>query len=106
KRLMKENVAMAQAVGGVSARLPEVWINYAVQGVKSAYFDPQGCSTPVSVNLIAEEAQAQTGMKPVNCRPSRHGATGPDGETTWIISYLEPVRAFRLLGASDHTWVK
>src|SRR5436190_11089075 len=37
----------------------------------------------------------------VNCRPSRHGANPLTGKITWIVSFLNPVRPFRLFNASE-----
>jgi hypothetical protein len=36
----------------------------------------------------------------VSCRPSRHGANSR-GETTWVVSFLRPVRPFQLFGTSE-----
>lgn len=91
---------MMRAVDGDSIRLPEQWINYAVQGVDSAYRTLGGESIPTTKEMVAEEALSQTGQTPVDCRISRHGASA-NGLTTWIISYRQPVRSFRLFGTSD-----
>ncbi|KAI1523328.1 hypothetical protein PtrSN002B_011558 [Pyrenophora tritici-repentis] len=73
---------LVRALGGDAVRTPERWINYAVQG------------------LVEEKVCSQTGKQPVSCRTSRHGANH-NGLTTWIISYKEPVRSFRLFGTSQ-----
>ncbi|KAF6515080.1 hypothetical protein HZS61_004986 [Fusarium oxysporum f. sp. conglutinans] len=55
--------------------------------------------------LIIEEIYAQTKTKPKSARPSRHipdPTTNPEQDTqTWIISFLQPVRPFRLFGTSS-----
>lgn len=56
-----------------------------------------------TADLVAEEAEAQTKAKPVSCRPSRHGANPQTGRITWIISFLAPVRPFRLFNASERS---
>ncbi|KAI1521054.1 hypothetical protein Ptr86124_001422, partial [Pyrenophora tritici-repentis] len=75
---------MIRAVEGESARLPERWVNYAVQGVESSY------------RTITGENRDRTGELPA----SRHGPT--EGRTTWIISFTRPVRSFRLFGTGDY----
>ena len=54
-----------------------------------------------TAELVAEEAGAQTKAKPVSCRPSRHGANPLTGRITWVVSFLAPVRPFRLFNASE-----
>jgi hypothetical protein len=53
---------------------------------------------------VEEEVCSQTGKQPVSCRASRHGANHR-GLTTWIVSYKEPVRSFRLFGTSEFSKV-
>ncbi|KAF7566279.1 hypothetical protein PtrM4_145990 [Pyrenophora tritici-repentis] len=91
---------MIRAVEGESARLPERWVNYAVQGVESSYRTITGESIPTTIDDIVSEALFQTGIEPASCRPSRHGPT--EGRTTWIISFTRPVRSFRLFGTGDY----
>ncbi|KAI1687481.1 Exo-endo-phos-2 multi-domain protein [Pyrenophora tritici-repentis] len=91
---------MIRAVEGESARLPERWVNYAVQGVESSYRTITGESIPTTIDDIVSEALSQTGIEPASCRPSRHGPT--EGRTTWIISFTRPVRSFRLFGTGDY----
>lgn len=91
---------MLQALEGDAVRLPERWINYAVQGVPSSFQTLEGTEIPTTTQLVEEEVYSQTRKKPASCRPSRHGANH-QGLTTWIVSYKEPVRAFRLFGTSQ-----
>ena len=37
----------------------------------------------------------------MSCRPSRHGANPLTGRITWVVSFLAPVRPFRLFNASE-----
>jgi hypothetical protein len=87
------------ALDGDTVRIPERWINYAVQGVPSSFRTLDGTEIPTTTQLVEEEACSQTGKQPVSCRTSRHGAN-QQGLTTWIVSYKEPVRSFRLFGTS------
>ena len=101
--LTQENKeTMMRAVNGTEVRTPERWINYAIQGVDSSYRSVLGADIPTTAQLVAEEAFSQTGVMPVDCRTSRHGPT-QNGQMTWIVSYREPVRAFRLFGTSDYS---
>ena len=95
---------MLRALDGDSVRTPERWINYAVQGVPSSFRTVEGTDLPITTQLVEEEACSQTDKPPVSCRPSRHGAN-LNGLTTWIISYKEPVRSFRLFGTSEFSKV-
>ena len=54
-----------------------------------------------TAGIIDEEVMAQTKVQPVSCRPSRFGANALTGKMTWIISFLAPVRPFRLFNTSD-----
>ena len=80
---------------------PQVWHNYAVPGVPSTMQQLVGGANIHTGELIEEEVVAQTNQKPISCRPSRHGPNPKTGKTTWIISFLAPVRPFRLFNASD-----
>jgi len=98
----EKQTLMMQAVDGKSVRIPEQWLNYAVQSVPSSYRTYGGTDVLITKKLVEEEAQSQTGKTPVDCRTSRFG---PDdqGRITWIISYRQPVRAFRLFGTSEYS---
>ena len=98
----EKQALMMQAVDGMSVRTPEQWLNYAVQNVPSSYRTYAGIEVPITRQLVEEEVYSQAGKTPVDCRTSR---LGPDaqGRITWIISYRQPVRAFRLFGISDYS---
>lgn len=91
---------MIRAVGGMSAALPETWHNYAVPHVATTYRSLTGEVIHTTVEMVEAEAATQTGKRPVNCRPSRHGPNA-FGDMTWIVSFKEPVRYFQLFGTSD-----
>ena len=71
-----------------------------MQGVPSSFRTLDGTELPTTTQLVEEEVCSQTGKQPVSCRTSRHGAN-QNGLTTWIVSYKEPVRSFRLFGTSQ-----
>lgn len=92
--------AICQTLGATGVNLPQKWLNYAVPGVPSTIRDHEG--KPMETGpLIADEAYYQTGLKPVSCRPSRHGADPKTGRTTWIVSFLERPPSFRLFNTSQ-----
>ena len=95
---------LVRALDGDAVRIPERWINYAVQGVPSSFRTLDGTELPTTIQLVEEEVCSQTGKQPVSCRASRHGANHR-GLTTWIISYKQPVRSFRLFGISEYSKV-
>lgn len=99
--LTQENQELlVRALGGDAVRIPERWINYAVQGVPSSFRTLDGTELLTTTQLVEEEVCSQTGKQPVSCRTSRHGANH-NGLITWIVSYKEPVRSFRLFGTSQ-----
>ncbi|RAL60233.1 hypothetical protein DID88_000013 [Monilinia fructigena] len=52
----------------------------------------------VIADVVTEEAEIQTGVRPVNCYN-----TGTSGSTSvWFISFKEEVRSFTLFGSSGH----
>ena len=59
----------------------------------------EGCLLKVP-ELIEDKARTQTGLKPVSCRLSRHRYNIETGLATWIVSFQEPVKRFRLFGTS------
>lgn len=65
---------LIRALDGDAVRIPERWINYAVQGVPSSFRALDGTEVPTTTQLVEEEVCSQTGKQPVSCRTSRHGA--------------------------------
>ena len=93
--------AIIRILQGTAVRQPETWFNYAIPGVPTTLHQLLGGITINTAELVAEEAEAQTKAKPVSCRPSRHGANPLTGRITWIVSFLAPVRPFRLFNTSE-----
>lgn len=80
--------------------IPQKWYNYAVPLVPRLIRDHVEGSLLEVPELIEDEARTQTGLKPVSCRLSRHGYNAETGLATWIVSFQEPVKRFRLFGTS------
>jgi len=90
-----------RVLDGVELKLPQTWFQYAVKGAPVSMhrvFD--NVLVPIDEKLVAEEVEAQTGAKPINCRPSQFGADAT-GRITWIIAFIAPVRAFTLFNTSQ-----
>ena len=83
-----------------NVKLPQKWFNYAVQRCPKRVPTLSGDWISIDRQLVEAEAQAQYGLKPVDCRPSKYQTDGPD--TTWIISFAQPItKASRLFDASE-----
>ncbi|RAL61225.1 hypothetical protein DID88_010304 [Monilinia fructigena] len=100
--LTQENAEVTKrTLSAYSLEIPVTWFNYAVTNVPTGFHNLIGGRTLTDASLVSEEALAQTHQHPVSCRPSRHGANLDTGKITWIISFLKPVRPFRLFDSSD-----
>ncbi|RAL58156.1 hypothetical protein DID88_002360 [Monilinia fructigena] len=53
----------------------------------------------VTADVVTEEAEIQTGVRPVNC----HSAGTSGSTSVWFISFKEEVRSFTLFGSSGHS---
>ncbi|EDN02137.1 predicted protein, partial [Histoplasma mississippiense (nom. inval.)] len=91
---------LCEVLGATEIRLPERWYNYAVPGVPESVQDWEGARIPTD-KMIEGEVLAQAKVKPVSCRPSRHGVNPKTGKITWIVSFLAPVKGFSLFNASE-----
>jgi hypothetical protein len=100
--LTKENTEIIlRVLHGTAVKQPEIWHNYAVPGVPVTVHQLVSSAVTNTAGLIEEEVVAQTKERPISCRPSRHGANPLTGKITWIVSFLIPVRPFRLFNASE-----
>ena len=98
----QENIeTLRRVTQATSITRPQEWFNYAVPGVPATMHRLMGGAVTNTAELIAEEVTAQTQATPVSCRPSRHGTNADTGKTTWIVSFLIPVRPFRLFNISE-----
>jgi hypothetical protein len=80
--------------------IPQKWYNYAVPLVPRHLRDHIDGGLLEVPDLIEDEARLQTGLKPVSCRLSKHGYDSDTGLATWIVSFHEPVKRFRLFSTS------
>lgn len=86
--------------GGSKIARPEKWFRYAVQEVPYAMNAYDGTRID-TLQLIEQEVHVQTGLTPCNIAASRHGANPDTGKGTFIVSFLQPVRPFRLFSTSE-----
>ena len=79
----------------------EQWVNYALPHVPSALNTLGGQKIPVTQEAVWEEVMLKTRQVPKEVKQARAGPDPATGRCTWIVSFLEPVRAFRLFDESD-----
>src|ERR1700733_3688197 len=91
--------AVLKALGGHTVLVPEVWFDYVVPLIPTAFHGISG-EVLVTRDLVLEEAFNQTGETPVRCDMSRHGANPTTGKASWIISFTKKVRSFHIF----NTW--
>jgi hypothetical protein len=87
--------AVLKALGGHTVLVPEVWFDYVVPLIPTAF---HGTSEEVLVtrDLVLKKAFNQTGETPVWCDISKHGANLTTGKASWIISFTKKVRSFHI----------
>jgi hypothetical protein len=71
--LLAEKTAVLEATGGHGILVPEVWHDYVVPLIPTAFYRVAG-DILVTLELVTEEAFNQTGETPVRCNILRHGA--------------------------------
>ena len=98
---LENSEIVMRVLRGTAVKQPEIWYNYAVPGVPYTMRQLSGNAVINTAELINEEVVAQTQEGPISCRPSRHGPNLETNKITWIISFLTPVRSFRLFNASE-----
>ena len=86
--------------GAVRVALPQKWFTYVVPQVPCSFQGYAGGEIISITEGVEEEAFSQTGKQPVSCRRGWKGLDPVTGRATWVISFLEPVRQFRLFNAS------
>ncbi|EKV06477.1 hypothetical protein PDIG_76740 [Penicillium digitatum PHI26] len=92
--------AIKDALNAHSVKVPQKWYNYAVPGVPPSIQAWDGTLIQTG-SVIEDEVFAQTKLKPVSCRASRHGASPTNHNITWVISFLSPVAPFTLFSCSS-----
>lgn len=98
-QLLEKAEDIALWTGAEHVGLPETWYTYAVPEVPLEQRSYDG-SLIATKDLIGDEVYAQTRIRPVNIKQSRHGADPRTSCCTWIVSFLQPARGFRLFGVS------
>jgi len=81
--------------GADTATLHQEWVTYVVQNVPltiNTVFD--GAISTADVML--EEVEHQTGVKPVEAHPARSGPRVATNTCTWIVYFLSNVKSFRV----------
>lgn len=94
--------ALLDVFRGNRVAAPENWWTYAVPMVTSSVTSLLNPSQRILVDekQVREEVLIQTGETPVRCNISTRGYDPMTGLGTWIISFKQEVRSFRLFGTS------
>ena len=71
--------AVLKALGGHTVLAPEVWFDYVVPLILTAFYGISG-EVLVTRDLVLEEAFNQTGETPVRCDISRHSVNPITGK--------------------------
>ncbi len=87
--------AVLKALGGHTVLVLNVWFNYIIPLIPTAFYNING-EVLIIWDLILKEAFNQTGETPVRCNISRHGANPITGKASWIISFTKKVRSFHI----------
>lgn len=100
KVVSEESKTLIQrACACVKLALPEKWHTYALTDVPYTFMNLSPDMPMVDTDtILAEEAQAQTGLTPIDFKRSQFGPNPSTGRGTFIVSFLEPVRRFQLFG--------
>jgi hypothetical protein len=100
--LLEQNNAteILRICGGSAINRPEKWYRYAVKEVPYTFRRHDGTAVDTRT-IIEEEVFVQTKQTPRDISESRHGADPLTGRGTFIISFLQPVKAFRLFSTSE-----
>ncbi len=62
-----------------------VWYHYKVQGCPRRVMTTEGLTIEITNSIVADEVEAQTGVRPVRCIISK-SASDNDIETIWLVS--------------------
>lgn len=99
--LNQENIAILKNVLQAQTLVrPQKWFNYAVPEVPAMVTSLIPGEQVDMKELVQEEAEAQTGVKPVDVRPSKYGPNVQNNTITWIVSFTTEVKSFRLFNRS------
>lgn len=76
------------------------WHRYQLDGCPRRVFSAEGLAIPITETIVADEAEVQTGARPVRCEISKF-SKDTDAEVTWIISFSREInKPFRLFAHS------
>ncbi len=99
--IIKTQDQWLSGIHGTSAYARTEWVTYAVPNTRRQV-DFLDARATITMEMVMEEALAQTGQRPVNAHPSRHD-DGMSDYMTWIISFLKPTKGrWTLFGDSSY----
>ncbi len=77
-----------------------VWHHYKIKGRPRKVMSAEGLTIDITEGIVANETEAQTGVRPVKCALSKNTSDN-DIETTWMVSFTEEIiKPFRLFAHS------
>ncbi|KAH8193575.1 hypothetical protein TruAng_012258 [Truncatella angustata] len=77
-----------------------VWHHYKLRGCPRKVMTAEGLIIEIDETAVANEAELQTGVRPVRCVLSKYTSDG-DAETDWLVSFTGEInRPFRLFAHS------
>jgi hypothetical protein len=98
--------AILETLQGNSVATPEVWHNYVVPLIPSAFRGLTGDGTVlVDETLVHKEVLTQTGISPVRVEPSKQGVDPITGKQSWIVSFTKTVAPFHLFNSDSRARV-
>ncbi|KAH8194324.1 hypothetical protein TruAng_011500 [Truncatella angustata] len=67
-----------------------VWHHYKLRGCPRKVMTAEGLTVEIDETAVANEAELQTGVRPVRCVLSKHTSDG-DAETDWLVSFTKEI---------------
>ncbi|KAF6527552.1 hypothetical protein HZS61_007854 [Fusarium oxysporum f. sp. conglutinans] len=117
--LVEKQAEWAAELGATTVETNKEWFTYVVSDFPTRLTDFHGKEVD-SDSIVRDEIEIQTGLKPVDIRPSRQFSDSPLTKTL-LVSFLKPTKRFwslfgssaaRLIGKTDrprqseHSWSK
>ncbi|KAF4334267.1 reverse transcriptase, partial [Fusarium beomiforme] len=97
--LVEKQAEWAAELGATTVETNKEWFTYVVSDFPTRLTDFHGKEVE-SDNIVSDEIEIQTGLKPVDIRPSRQFSDNPLTKTL-LVSFLKPTKRFwSLFGSS------
>lgn len=98
--LLAKEAEVQNCLRASKIEIPVKWYTYAISNCPIKLPNILGDLIDTEA-IIEDEIVTQSGSRPVRLHPSKHSTKFPNPDRqTWIASFLQPVRSFRLFGKS------